>query len=196
MSTRGYIRAMAQVDSLIRLLEAHTAADAREAADLEVMKGHAQRLTSPFSRKELAAHFTGSAVVVTPDGSRVCMLHHAKLNRWLQPGGHADEADAGEMSGTALREAAEETGCEVVLHPTAPRPLDVDVHRIPARKDEPEHAHLDVRFLVVARNPEAMAHDPNESHGAQWLSWEDALTRADEEPLRRLLRKARAIAAR
>lgn len=181
---------MAQVDSLIRMLDVHTPEDERERADLELMQRHARALAQPFSRKEQTAHFTGSAVVVTPDGERVCMLHHAKLNRWLQPGGHADEADGGDMARTALREAAEETGCEVTLHPVAPAPLDVDVHTIPARKDEPEHAHLDVRFLVVAKNPEALAHDPAESHGARWLPFSDALKCADEAPLRRLLLKA------
>jgi hypothetical protein len=82
----------------------------------------------------------------------------------------------------------------VALHPAAPRPLDVDVHVIPARKAEPEHRHLDVRYLVVAANPEALAHDAAESHGAQWLSWDEALARADEAPLRRMLLKARAVA--
>jgi 8-oxo-dGTP pyrophosphatase MutT (NUDIX family) len=95
------------------------------------------------------------------------------------------------MSRTALREAAEETGCRVVLHPSAPRPLDVDVHVIPARKTDAEHAHLDVRFLVVAENPEALAHDPAESFGARWLPWDEALAAADEPALRRLLEKAR-----
>lgn len=182
---------MAQVDSLIRLLDAHLPTDEKERADLAAMKRHARELKTPFSRRELAAHFTGSAVVVTPDGQRVLLVHHGKLNRWLQPGGHADEEDAGELANTALREAREETGLRVALHPRAPQPLDVDVHRIPARKDEPEHHHLDVRFLVVASDPDALAHDPTESHGAQWLFWDEALKRADEPALRRLLTKAR-----
>lgn len=131
-------------------------------------------------------------MVITPDGEKVCLVLHAKLKRWLQPGGHADAIDAGSMEATALREAREETGCDVTLHPTAPRPLDVDVHVIPARKSDPEHRHLDVRYLVIATNPDALAHDPNESHGAQWLSWKDAIARADEAPLRRMLEKARA----
>ncbi|MFL5319471.1 MAG: NUDIX hydrolase [Myxococcaceae bacterium] len=186
---------MPNVDALRKLLAAHHPTDEKERRDLETMRSRAATLSAPFSRKQPEAHFTGSAVVVTPDGQRVLMLHHAKLNRWLQPGGHADEADLGAMEATALREAREETGCEVELHSSAPRPLDVDVHGIPARKDEAGHDHLDVRFLVVAKNPEAMAHDPNESHGAQWLSWDDALGRADDEALKRLLSKARAIVA-
>jgi 8-oxo-dGTP pyrophosphatase MutT (NUDIX family) len=179
--------------TLAELLAAHHPADEKEAADLLEMRGFEGSLPAPFSREQWPAHFTGSAVVVSPDGAKVCLVLHAKLKRWLQPGGHADAVDGGSMEATALREAREETGCEVVLHPRAARPLDVDVHVIPARKAEPEHRHLDVRYLVVAWNPEALAHDPNESHGAQWLTWDEALERADEAPLRRLLGKAHAL---
>src|SRR5438132_8205968 len=110
------------------------------------MRDYARMLERPFSRSQAVAHFTGSAVVTDPGGERVCLVHHAKLNRWLQPGGHADDSDAGSLEATALREAGEETGLSVVLHPTAPRPLDLDVHRIPERKGEPAHHHLDVRY--------------------------------------------------
>ncbi|MDX2009392.1 MAG: NUDIX hydrolase [Myxococcaceae bacterium] len=179
---------------LDELLAHHHPSDDKERADLEAMRSFARTLTAPFSRDQWPAHFTGSAVVVTPDGAQVLLVLHAKLNRWLQPGGHADPADGGAMEATALREAREETGLEVSLHPATTGPIDVDVHVIPARKADPEHRHLDVRFLVLAKNPGALAHDPAESHGAQWLSWDEALARADEAPLRRLLEKARAFA--
>lgn len=179
--------------TLEALLAHHSPADEKERVDLESMRSWASSLAQPFSREQWPAHFTGSAVVVTPEGDRVCLVLHAKLQRWLQPGGHADVADGGSMEATALREAREETGCEVALHPTAPRPLDVDVHVIPARKTDPEHRHLDVRYLVIAKNPEALAFDPNESHGAQWLTWDEALARADEAPLKRMLEKAQRL---
>lgn len=177
--------------TLSALLAAHQPSDEKETADLRELRGFAVSLSEPFSRAQWPAHFTGSAVVVTPTFDRVCLVLHAKLNRWLQPGGHAEAMDGGSMEATALREAREETGCEVTLHPAAPRPLDVDVHVIPARKTEPQHRHLDVRYLVVAKDPAALAHDPNESHGARWLTWAEALRRADEAPLARLLEKAR-----
>ncbi len=179
---------------LALLLSHHTATDAKEAEDLARMRAYAHVLLQPFSRAQPEAHFTGSAVVTDPEGARVVLVHHRKLQRWLQPGGHADPQDAGSMQRTALREAHEETGCRVFLHPRAPLPLDVDVHAIPGRPDEPGHLHLDVRFLVVAEDPDALAHDPSESFGAQWLSWEEALARADEAPLRRMLEKARQVA--
>ena len=65
------------------------------------------------------------------------------------PGGkvHAGEA----LEAAALREAHEETTLAVQLHPTAPRPFDLDIHEIPERPGEPAHFHLDVRYLVVGR---------------------------------------------
>ncbi|HVE84094.1 MAG TPA: NUDIX domain-containing protein [Myxococcales bacterium] len=181
-------------EALVALLDGHRPEDEQERADLEAMRAAARSLERPFSRAQAGAHFTGSALVVDPEGGRACLVHHGKLHRWLQPGGHADDADRGSMEATALREAREETGLQVSLHPSAPRPLDVDAHRIPARRDEPEHRHLDVRFLVVASNPDALAHDPAESHGARWLPWDEALALADEPALRRLLLKARRFA--
>jgi 8-oxo-dGTP pyrophosphatase MutT (NUDIX family) len=196
LASRGHMRftrPMSKTESsLAELLARHVPTDDKEREDLERMRAFATGLSRPFSRAQPDAHFTGSAVVVDPTGARVVLLHHGKLKRWLQPGGHSDEVDAGSMEATALREAREETGCQVRLHPSAPRPLDVDIHTIPARKDEPQHLHLDVRYLVIADDPEALVHDPAESFGAQWLSWEEALARADEPPLRRLLEKARA----
>jgi 8-oxo-dGTP pyrophosphatase MutT (NUDIX family) len=181
---------------LVAMLARHVAADAKERKDLAAMTAWAAELDAPFSRSQWPAHFTGSAVVVDGAGERVCMVLHGRLKRWLQPGGHCEKQDLGDLEATALREAREETGLDVALHEKAPHPLDVDAHVIPAKGEEPEHTHLDVRFLVVAKNPEALKHDPNESSGAQWLSWDDALARADDPALKRMLGKARAVAGR
>lgn len=177
---------------LLGLLSQHVSGDEREAQDLSRMQEACFSLAAPLSRHQEDAHFTASAVVVTPRGDAVALIHHAKLHRWLQPGGHVEPEDGGDVQRAALREAREETGCEVSLHPHAPRPLDVDAHVIPARPTEPAHTHLDVRFLVVAADPTRLAHDPAESHGIRWCSWDEALACADEPALERLLRKARA----
>ncbi|WP_413626628.1 NUDIX hydrolase [Luteibacter sp. Lutesp34] len=100
----------------------------------------------PFHRETVLGHFTASAWLVSEDGERALLMHHRKLGRWLQPGGHAD-GDA-DLPGVALREAGEETG----LMGLSVRPgiFDVDRHVIPARGAEPEHWHYDVRYAVVA----------------------------------------------
>ena len=187
---------VADPTDLRRVLARYETDDPREARDLERMRRYAVTLAEPFSRHGREAHFTGSALVIDPDARRVCLVHHARFDRWLQPGGHHESGDAGRLERTALREAAEETGCRVALRSPAPAadpplPLDVDIHPIAARPGEPAHLHLDLRYLVVALDPEALAPDARESRGAEWLAWADAEARAgDDDGLRRLLLKA------
>jgi len=105
----------------------------------------------PFDREHVEGHFTGSAWLVSADGERVLLTHHRKLNRWLQLGGHAD-GDA-DLARVALREAEEESGLtDLVVENTI---FDMDRHRIPARTNEPEHWHYDVRYVVRAMGSEA-----------------------------------------
>lgn len=137
------------------------------------------------SRERRDGHLTGSAWLVSADGRRVLLTHHRKLDRWLQLGGHADgETD---LARVALREAEEESGLtdlEVEL-----QAFDLDRHRIPARGDEPEHWHYDVRFVVRARGGEVFTASA-ESHA---LAWVDIATIANDaaldESLRRMARK-------
>jgi 8-oxo-dGTP pyrophosphatase MutT (NUDIX family) len=147
----------------------------------------------PFDRGIVEGHLTGSAVVVSAHGDRVLLLHHRKLDRWLQPGGHGDP---GETNGheVALREALEETGIAgLALHPQAPRPLDVDVHDIPARGAEPAHQHLDLRYLVVAPEDAHIAPALAEMHDLRWFGWHELDALGPDAGLRRALSKARAL---
>lgn len=106
-----------------------------------------------FKRSHLVGHFTGSAWLVSVDGERALLMHHAKLRRWLQLGGHAD-GDS-ELARVALREAEEESGLHALV--VEPKIFDIDRHRIPARADEPEHWHYDVRYVVRATGSEEYA---------------------------------------
>ena len=150
---------MIQRETLVRLLQVHVAADTREEADRCAMLRLAHELSEPSSRDEPSAHFTASAYVIDEAGVRTCLVEHAKLGRLLQPGGHIEPDDVS-LEAAAIREAREETALEVELHPTAPRPFDVDVHEIPARPGEAAHFHLDVRYLLIGRG------DPG--GGAAW----------------------------
>ena len=139
---------MTERQRLLRLLQGHVAGDAREEADRCAMVRLAQELAAPLSRDEPSAHFTASAFVIDEAGLHTCLVEHVKLGRLLQPGGHIEAGDRS-LEAAALREAQEETQLEVELHPSAPRPFDVDIHEIPERPGEPAHVHLDVRYLVI-----------------------------------------------
>jgi 8-oxo-dGTP pyrophosphatase MutT (NUDIX family) len=179
----------ALVDSLRRLVPA----DGEEARDRDRILDFVLRNERPFDRAILEGHLTGSAITVSGEGSCVLLLHHRKLDRWLQPGGHGDP---GETTGeeVALREALEESGIRgLALHPAAPRPLDVDVHDIPARAAEPAHEHLDLRYLVVAPEGARVAPDLAELHEIRWVPWDEVKALGPDHGLRRALAKARAI---
>lgn len=108
-------------------------------------------------------HLTGAVALVDPSGARVLLLHHPRMRRWLQPGGHADgEAD---LVAVARREAVEETGIDgLVIDPV---PIDVDVH-----ETGEGHLHLDVRFRAVA--PAGAEHPVSpEGHPLRWFSAEE-----------------------
>jgi 8-oxo-dGTP pyrophosphatase MutT (NUDIX family) len=178
-------------DDLAQRLQGHQPHDAEEARDLETIRAFVQLHQEPFDRGILEGHLTGSALVVSAEGDRVLLLHHRKLDRWLQPGGHGDPGEtAGEA--VALREALEETGLAgLVLHPRAPRPLDVDVHDIPARGEEPAHQHLDLRYLVLAPAGARIARQVEETNDLRWFSWDEAFALGLDSGLMRLLGKAR-----
>ena len=180
--------------ALVRSLRRHLPADEEEARDreriLEFVLGHEH----PFDRGIPEGHLTGSAITVSADGARVLLLHHRKLDRWLQPGGHGDP---GETTGeeVALREAWEESGLRGLrLHPAAPRPLDVDVHDIPDRGSEPAHEHLDLRYLVTAPEGGTVSPQLAELHEVRWVPWDEVDALGPDHGLRRALAKARAIA--
>jgi 8-oxo-dGTP pyrophosphatase MutT (NUDIX family) len=100
--------------------------------------------TDCLHRTQLTGHFTASAWVLDLGTESVLLIHHQKLDRWLQPGGHADgEAD---LLAVAQREVLEETG--LTTHALSNHIFDVDIHEIPARGHEPAHLHYDVRFLL------------------------------------------------
>lgn len=139
-----------------------------------------------FQRDHLPGHITGSAWILNETGSQVVLVHHRKLGRWLQPGGHADgETD---VAGVALREALEETG----LHPTLiqVQPWDIDIHRIPARGDFPEHDHYDLRYLMRA-SPSSELRISDESTDLRWFNLDDLHKVTDSASVLRMAEKSK-----
>lgn len=145
-----------------------------------------------FRRDAFPAHFTGSALVVAADGSKVLLHHHRKLDRWLQFGGHCDGEE--NVLSVARREALEESGIDGLVVASV-RPFDLDIHEIPAHRDEPVHFHYDVRYVLIA--PEAAeAKTSAESKELRWFAFGE-LQDWDLDPgLRRLLAKWNALATK
>jgi 8-oxo-dGTP pyrophosphatase MutT (NUDIX family) len=176
---------------LLDRLGRHQPEGPAEAAHLAAIVAFVAEHEAPFDRRLPHGHLTASAFVLSAGGDRVLLLHHRKLHRWLQPGGHAE---AGEAIGeeVALREAREETGIAgLALHPEAPLPVDVDVHAIPAHGSDPAHLHLDLRYVVIAPEGAALLRSTKETNALRWFGWDELAGLGLDEGLQRGLAKAR-----
>jgi 8-oxo-dGTP pyrophosphatase MutT (NUDIX family) len=118
-----------------------------------------------YERDHLPGHMTGSAWIVDETRQFVLLTHHAKLDRWLQPGGHADGDE--DIYNVAIREAEEETG--IKEHKLLSTELfDIDIHLIPERANFPAHYHYDIRILLEAPRTSAIV-VTGESHALEWV---------------------------
>lgn len=177
--------------NLLELLENYQPLDAHETAMVGRLRLFLSQDGEHFGR-ELAGqkpdwgHVTGSAWVVSDDGAQVILVHHGKLGKWVQPGGHCEgQSDVLEV---AIRETREETGLEAA--PLESGIFDVDVHEIPEYWNTPAHLHFDVRFLLGAdaKNSPVLS---DESHDVRWVSLQEAEQLSGEESVRRMIRKTR-----
>ena len=178
---------------LLELLERYEARHPAESACVARIRELVRNHPDCFERTCEPGHVTASSWIVSSDRRAFLLTHHRKLGRWLQLGGHADgDPNVAEV---ALREAREESGLETLRFPAETRvegrpiPIDVDVHRIPARPGEPAHEHHDIRFLFVADRGETISIS-DESNALAWFEWDRLETDFDEESLLRLGRKA------
>jgi 8-oxo-dGTP pyrophosphatase MutT (NUDIX family) len=161
---------------LERALHAHRIELPQRVAEVAQFSAFLASSPDVFQRWHLPGHFTGSAWLVSADGERVLLTHHRKLGRWLQLGGHADGDP--DLAQVALREAEEESGLSALQ--VVPSIFDIDRHRIPARGNEPEHWHYDVRFVVRAGDDEAFVVS-DESHALAWRRIDEIAADTDAE---------------
>jgi 8-oxo-dGTP pyrophosphatase MutT (NUDIX family) len=139
-----------------------------------------------FQRHHLPGHITGSSCILDQSRQYVLLVHHGTLNKWLQPGGHADGEE--DVLNVALREAQEETGLNhfKLLQEEI---FDLDIHPIPARGGFPEHLHYDIRFLFEAdRNDQVIVSD--ESHDVAWIALQELRVLTQDNPsIMRMMKK-------
>lgn len=79
---------------------------------------------------------------MTADGSRVCLVLHGLIGRWVQPGGHFEASDRSVLE-AAEREMSEETGLVGVPDPA---PVKLSRHTAPCGSGL---WHLDLQFVAV-----------------------------------------------
>ncbi len=150
-------------------------ASAREHLSLlrwQLAQGHALERRDTFP-----GHLTTSAFVLSPDHSQVLLIDHVVIGRWLQPGGHWEEA--AHFHDSAAREAVEETGVQQLrLHPwhgADDVPFTIDSHDVPGKpsRGEPDHIHHDLQYLFLADPALPLVAQEEEVHAAAWKPLEE-----------------------
>jgi 8-oxo-dGTP pyrophosphatase MutT (NUDIX family) len=120
-----------------------------------------------MSRACREGHLTASAMVMNQSRDSVLLTLHPKVGRWLQLGGHLEQADASVRTG-AIREVLEEGGLPPLW--VSGHPIRLDRHPVPCG-GQPS-VHFDVQFLTIV--DEALPFSiSDESLDLQWWALTD-----------------------
>jgi 8-oxo-dGTP pyrophosphatase MutT (NUDIX family) len=130
---------------LLSLLRAYCPTDAQEMKFKEEILSFIASNEDCYGRNPKVGHITSSAWLLNSSGEKALLMHHKKLDIWVQPGGHCDGDN--DVLNSAIREAKEESGISDIV-PVNYEIFDIDIHTIPENKNESEHQHYDIRFLL------------------------------------------------
>jgi len=142
-----------------------------------------------FLRSCRAGHFTASAFLLNKEKSHALLMHHTKLDKWMQLGGHCD-GDA-DLLNVAIKEAREESGIHSIK-PVSLEIFDLDIHLIPPRKEEGEHCHFDIRFLLYVHDSSKFQKN-HESKELRWIDINSTSLPSKERSVIRMFEKVRKI---
>lgn len=136
------------------------------------------------NRKNREGHITVSGAIIHLPSTRLLLLHHKTLDKWLTPGGHIDSKDKSLLD-AAFRQIREETG--IMSEQLIPRNLingepycmEVDSHLIPQneKKNEDSHYHHDFRFIFCYYGDERIEIYNNKIIDYKWFSINDPCVR-------------------
>jgi len=178
---------------LLQLLADYKTPHMEEAAMVNRTRHFIAQHSNCFDRRLASGHVTGSAWVINPACSHVLMLHHRKLDLWLQPGGHAD-GDT-DIIRVALKETAEESGIDIQqIKLLSESIFDVDVHTVHDSTHDFRHEHFDIRFLLEIDDSLPIPGN-DESHEIGWVPLNQVSHFNNAISLRRMVQKTRELVA-
>ena len=142
-----------------------------------------------FDRKNFVGHITGSAIIFDYKNSKVLLIKHIILQRWLQPGGHIEKTDTSILDGV-YREIFEETNIAkddlMLISPIFGKkfPIDIDSHPIPENpaKHEKQHFHHDLRYFFIYKGEKITEESEN-------LKWSDVSSLSSQVTFLKLVKK-------
>lgn len=138
-----------------------------------------------FERTLQEGHVVASAWLVDKDKMKALLMHHKKLDLWVQLGGHCDGNP--DTLAVATKEAQEESGMINII-PVHDQIFDVDIHLIPATPTEKAHYHYDIRYLLQVVDDEPLVQN-RESKELRWINKERSSLPTNEQSVVRMFDK-------
>ena len=138
-----------------------------------------------FLRSCRVGHFTASAFLLNKEMTHVLLMHHTKLDKWMQLGGHCD-GDS-DVLNVAIKEAQEESGI-INIRALKSDIFDIDIHLIPPTEKEASHYHFDIRFLLHAHLDDKFTKN-HESKELKWIEKTSKNIPSESESVLRMFRK-------
>lgn len=153
----------------------------QEARDREVLLQLLQGPEDIYTRENMTGHLTASAWVVNESRDKVLMAYHNIYNSWSWLGGHAD-GDR-DLLAVALREVREESGV-VHLHPVSEAIFSLEILTVDGHEKKgkyvPSHLHLNVTYLLEARENDVLSMKEDENSGVAWFGLDEAVEASTE----------------
>ena len=153
-------------NSLLNQLYKYNPKDKEEIGYKERMIQFVKKYPNCFKRELEIGHITASAWLLNKEQTHVLLTHHAKLDIWIQVGGHCDGNS--NVIEVAIKEAQEESGVQQIA-PLSTEIFDIDIHLIPKYKHIKAHYHYDIRFLLTVNSNESIVVS-EESKNLQWFT--------------------------
>lgn len=169
-------------DEMIQKIREYKPFNEQEERDREVLLRLLSGVEDVYSRENLTAHMTASAWVVNENRDKVLMAYHNIYHSWSWLGGHADgERD---LLAVALREAGEESGV-IHVRPLSEEIFSLEILTVDGHEKRgkyvPSHLHLNLTYLLEAREGDALSMKADENSGVAWFGLEEAV-KASTEP--------------
>ena len=169
-------------DEMIQKIREYKPFNEQEERDREVLLRLLSGAEDVYSRENLKAHMTASAWVVNEARDKVLMAYHNIYHSWSWLGGHADgERD---LLAVALREVGEESGV-IHVRPLSEEIFSLEILTVDGHEKRgkyvPSHLHLNLTYLLEAREGDALSMKADENSGVAWFGLEEAV-KASTEP--------------
>ncbi len=166
---------------LIGQIERYRPYNEQEMRDREVILDCLRTQKDIFTRENRLAHMTASAWVVNERFDRVLMAYHNIYDSWSWLGGHADGEE--DLLAVAIKEVREESGVSRVRAADGSifslEALTVDGH-VKRGEYVSSHLHLNVTYLLIADDTDALSVKPDENSGVRWFTPEGAVEASSE----------------